>query len=238
MASMSQARVRFPSYPHEVLAVVLSVRSQSLAVLMWRRGKDPEAGRWALPGGGVAADQRLREALTNHLAAKVDVREIAWLEQLATHSRVDRDPRARVIATGYLAIVPSDIEPTLPPDAAWLPVDHLPDTAFDHHFFVSAAVDRLRAKLSYTNIGFAVAPPEFTIQKLRLIVSAALGYDVGSTNLHRVLTRRHMIEPTGHKTVAGAVGGRPAALFRFQKHTLEVSDPFAVLKPPPAPVRG
>ena len=39
----------------------------------------------------------------------------------------------------------------------------LPPLAFDHHYFVEAAVERLRAKLSYTNIGFALAPREFTV---------------------------------------------------------------------------
>ena len=52
------------------------------------------------------------------------------------------------------------------------------------------SVDRLRAKLSYTNIAFALAPAEFTIAELRDIVSAALGYEVDATNLNRVMTRR------------------------------------------------
>ena len=232
--------VPFPSYPHEVLAVVLSVRTDeesgahALSVLLWRRGEEPDAGSWALPGGGVAADERLRDALSGHLAAKVDVREIAWLEQVATHSRVDRDPRARVLATGYLALVPPDAHPVLPADTRWWPVDDLPSTAFDHHWFIGAAVDRLRAKLSYTNVGFALAPAEFTVARLREVVVAALGYDVSATNLHRVMTRRGAIEPTGERAVAGAVGGRPAALYRFRSRELEVTDPFAVLKPPSA----
>ena len=229
---MSATRVPFPSYPHEVLAVVLSVRENALQVLLWRREQPPYADRWALPGGGVRADQRLRDAVSGHLSAKVDVREIAWLEQVATHSRVDRDPRGRVLATGYLALVPPDAEPVLPSDTAWFPTPALPPTAFDHHFFVAAAVDRLRAKLSYTNIGFALAPREFTIQRLREVVSAALGYDVGATNLHRVMTRRQMIEPTGARSAPGQSGGRPAALYRFRQRTLEVTDPFAVLRPP------
>jgi hypothetical protein len=222
----------FPSYPHEVLAVVLAVREQSLQVLLWRRAQEPDAGRWALPGGGVSADQRLRDAVSAHLVVKADIREIAWLEQVATHSRVDRDPRARVLATGYLAILAPDPQPTLPADTAWFPVHDLPGTAFDHHFFVGAAVDRLRAKLSYTNIGFALAPDEFTIQRLRELLSAALGYDVGATNLQRVMTRRRMIEPTGGTALPGSGGGRPAALYRFRQRTLEITDPFAVLKPP------
>jgi 8-oxo-dGTP diphosphatase len=182
----------------------------------------------------VSPTQRLRDAITAHLATKVDVREIAWLEQVATHSRVDRDPRGRVLATGYLALLPADLEPALPGDTAWFELGDLPRTAFDHHYFIEAASDRLRAKLSYTNIGFALAPPEFTIQRLRDIVSASLGYEVDQTNLHRVLTRREMIEPTGAKALPGRSGGRPAAVFRFRERTLVESDPFATLRPPAA----
>lgn len=226
----------FPAYPHEVVAVVLSVRDGRLSVLLWQRSLAPDAGRWALPGGGVGADQRLRDAVTAHLEAKVDVRGIAWLEQVATHSRVDRDPRGRVLATAYLALVPTGTEPRLPDDTAWYDVADLPPTALDHHFFVAAAVERLRAKLSYTNIGFALVPEEFTIAGLRDVLVPALGHPVDATNLQRVMTRRDMIEPTGERTSSGSAGGRPAALFRFRQRTLTVTDPFAVLRPPASSV--
>lgn len=224
--------VNIPSYPHEVLAVVLSVRDGNLCVLLWRRGQSPFRYRWALPGGGVQPTERLREAITCHLAAKVDVRDVAHLEQLATHSAIDRDPRARVLATAYLGLVPSDVQPNLPADTAWHRVDELPRTAFDHHYFIDAAVGRLRAKLSYTNIGFALAPAEFTIAELRDLFSAALGYELGATNLTRVLTRRQVIGPTERTARPGQSGGRPAAVYKFVARELTVTDPFAVLRPP------
>jgi hypothetical protein len=230
----SGAGLPFPAYPHEVLGVVLSVRDGRLSVLLWQRTRPPDEHRWALPGGGVLPTQRLREAISTHLAAKVDVRNISWLEQVATHSKVDRDPRARVLATGYLALVPVDVTPELPDDTAWFDVADLPPTAFDHHFFIEAAVERLRAKLSYTNIGFGLAPVEFTVHTLRMIVSAALGYEVSATNLNRVMTRRQMIEPTGTTTSSSSHGGRPAGVYRFTARTLTVTDPFAVLRPPRA----
>jgi ADP-ribose pyrophosphatase YjhB (NUDIX family) len=234
-ATEGEARdVGWPSYPHEVLAVVLAVRERHLCVLLWRRRQAPHRGRWALPGGGVRSDERLRDAITRQLADKVDVRGVAHLEQLATHSVVNRDPRARVLATAYLGLVPADAEPELPADTAWHPIPGLPPTAFDHHFFIDAAVDRLRAKLSYTNIGFALAPPRFTISELRDIISAALGYQVSSTNLARVLTRRLMIEATSDRAAPSSAGGRPAAVYRFVTHELTITDPFAVLKPPAA----
>jgi hypothetical protein len=222
----------WPAYPHEVVAVVLSVRGGVLSVLMWKRAQAPFATRWALPGGGVAPDVRLRTAILGHLADKVEVREVAHIEQLATHSNIHRDPRARVLATAYLGIVPSSAMPSLPSDAAWQPVSDLPPTAFDHAEFISAAVDRLRAKLSYTNIGFALAPKEFTLSMLRDIISAALGYPVAQTNMARVMTRRNLIVPTGDLTVSGRAGGRPAMTYRFVSRELAVTDPFAVLRPP------
>ena len=228
----------WPCYPHEVLAVVLSVRDDALSVLLWQRALPPHRGRWALPGGSVRPDERLREAITRHLAEKVEIRELTHLEQLATHSDPRRDPRGRVLATGYLGVVPSDAVPQLPDDTRWHSVADLPTTAFDHHFFVSAGVERLRAKLSYTNIGFALVPPEFPLSTLRRVISAALGYRVAYANLMRVMDRRQLLEPTGRTAAPGPAGGRPAAIYRFHSRELVVTDPFAVLKPPRASDHG
>jgi 8-oxo-dGTP diphosphatase len=214
-----------------VVAVVLSVRDGVLSVLMWRRAQAPFARRWALPGGGVGETERLRTSILRHLIEKVDVTEVAHLEQLATHSNIQRDPRGRVLATAYLGLVPSSVSPQLPSDTAWHPIADLPPTAFDHVDFISAAVERLRAKLTYTNIGFALAPQEFALSELRDVISGALGYPVTQTNLARVMTRRGLIEPTRARRQSGPAGGRPAMRYRFRSHELEVTDPFAVLKP-------
>ena len=61
---------------------------------------------------------------------------------------------------------------------------------------VVAGRERLRAKLSYTNLGFALAPATFTLGELRDVYVAALGHDVSPTNLRRVLERRRSIAPT------------------------------------------
>ncbi|HET8651655.1 MAG TPA: NUDIX domain-containing protein [Gaiellaceae bacterium] len=217
---------------HVTLAVVLQVRERALKVLLWRRGREPFAGRWALPGGALDAGQTLEESIRHQLAAKVDVRDLAHLEQLQTRSDPARHPDRWELATAYLGLVPGDVDPALPDDTRWLPVDRLRGTAFDHGDIVRSGVARLRAKLSYTNVGFALAPSEFTLSELRVIYAAALGHDVSATNLHRVLVRRGVLEPTGGRRDPGRTGGRPASLFRFRSRALEVTDPFAVLRPP------
>ena len=67
---------------HEALAVVLQVRDGELQVLLWQRAREPFNGAWALPGGALGASETLEASIRRHLAAKVDVRDLAHLEQL------------------------------------------------------------------------------------------------------------------------------------------------------------
>lgn len=217
---------------HEVLAAVLQVRDASLQVLLWQRALGPDAGRWALPGGKLDAREDVRRSVQRQLAEKVDVREVAHVEQLGVFSAPERMPDERTVATAFLGLVPCGADPTLPADTAWHPVGDLPQTAFDHGTIVLDAQDRLRAKLSYTNLGFALAPPEFTVSELRELYAAALGHRVSATNLQRVLERRNVLVPTGGTSPSGPSGGRPAAVYRFADTCIKVTDPFAVLRPP------
>jgi ADP-ribose pyrophosphatase YjhB (NUDIX family) len=217
---------------HEALGVVLQVREERLQALLWRRAREPFLGAWALPGGRLSASETLEESIRRHLAAKVDVRELSHLEQLETLSDPERFPRERLVGTAYLGLVPAGIDPSVPEDTEWHEVDELPEMAFDHLAVVLAGRERLRAKLSYTNIGFALAPATFTIAELRRLYRAALGHDVSATNLQRVLLRRRLLEATGDMRPPGRAGGRPAAVYRFRTRDLEVTDQFAVLRPP------
>jgi ADP-ribose pyrophosphatase YjhB (NUDIX family) len=229
---VSDPWAKTPSPAHSVAAVVFQVRDGRLAVLLWERALEPFAGAWSLPGGELAAGETLEQSIRRHLAAKVDVRELAHLEQLDTRSEPDRNPLRWELATAYLGLVPTDVDPALPSDTRWHPVDALPALAFDHGPIVLAGRERLRAKLSYTNVGFALAPAEFSISELRGLYRAALGHEVSATNLQRVLLRRHLLVETGARREPGPAGGRPAALYRFATPQLEVTDPFAVLRPP------
>jgi 8-oxo-dGTP diphosphatase len=212
--------------------VVLQVRDGVLQVLLWQRAREPFAGTWALPGGYLVPGETLEESIRRHLAEKVDVREVAHLEQLETRSEPDRAPHEWQLATAYLGLVPIDADPRVPDDTAWHPVDALPRLAFDHESIVLAGRERLRAKLSYTNVGFALAPVEFTISQLRDVYAAALGHPVSATNLQRVLLRRGVLESTRKMRASGPTGGRPGTVFRFRTRTLEITDQFAVLRPP------
>ncbi|WP_278313208.1 NUDIX hydrolase [Lolliginicoccus levis] len=229
---------------HEVLVAVFQVRpgpghpegspraTPELCVLLWQRALPPMPGTWSLPGGRLRDDEDLPTSARRQLAEKVDVRELAHLEQLSVFSDPSRVPGRRVIASTFLGLIPCQAEPELPADTTWHPVARLPGMAFDHRIVVDHARSRLAAKLSYTNIGFALAPGEFTVSTLRTIYSAALGYPVDATNLQRVLGRRGVITPTGTTAPSGRTGGRPAALYRYTDTDYRVTDEFAALRPP------
>lgn len=210
---------------------MFKITDGELTVLAWKRVRDPYDGAWALPSGPLEGEESLGACVARHLATKVDLDEIAHLEQLETRSDPGRDPFQRTVATAYLGLVPSTAQPQLPDNAGWLRVARLPAMAFDHASVVSSAVERLQRKLSYSNIGFGLAPGEFTIAQLRDIYSAALGREVSATNLQRVLQRRGQLEPTGRTAPSRTGGGRPAALYRFVDRSLTITDPFAALRP-------
>ena len=167
----------------------------------------------------LVAEAALRrgERLEAAFERAVDVRSLAHVEQLET--RVLADGR---VATAYLGLAPRDGGPA----GDWRAVRAREDG------LVRSARARLRAKLSYTNLGFALAPPTFTISELRDVYVAALGHDVSATNRQRVLVRRGALERADGRRAPGRAGGRPAALFRFAARRLEVTDEFAALRPP------
>jgi hypothetical protein len=192
------------STSHVALGVVMRARAGQLEVLLDRGG---------LPGAALAPGESLEAALRR----AVDVPALAHVEQLET--RVQEDGS---VATAYLGLVSSESEV----EGDW---HAAADVALP---FVGAAQSRLRAKLSYTNVGFALAPATFTISELREVYVAALGHDVSATNLQRVLVRRGVLERVDGRRAPGRSGGRPAALFRFASDRLEVTDEFATLRPP------
>jgi 8-oxo-dGTP diphosphatase len=190
------------STAHVLLAVVLRARAGGL---------DAAVSSVRRNGG---------ESLEGALARAVDVGALAHVEQLET--RILRDGS---LATAYLGLVQADAD-------GRLRLPGSPPETTDERELVAAAQARLRAKLSYTNIGFALAPATFTISELREFYVAALGHDVSATNLQRVLLRRGVLERVGERRPPGRAGGRPAALFRFASNRLEVTDEFAALRPP------
>ena len=105
-AYMSHAANPLLKYPRPSVAVdvVALTVADGLRVAVYKRTEPPGKGNWALPGGFVRIDESLDDAAARLLAQKAGF-EGVFLEQLYTFGDVRRDPRGRVIAVAYYALV-------------------------------------------------------------------------------------------------------------------------------------
>lgn len=224
-------------YRHEAIAVVLrSHPKEGFSFLAATRTREPFEGKLALPSGPMEVNETLEDAISRHLSAKAYLDKPTHIEQLGTQSSPRRDPFDRTVATAYMVLVSWDQQWQLPPGAQWVPISQVlgnmnGSMAFDHAGLVELAASRLRAKLSYTNLGYALAPNEFRISDLANAYAFILGHEVSATNLQRILSRRGQLVGTDKKAQPGTEGGRPAKLFSFAQRSLVITDQFATLRP-------
>jgi 8-oxo-dGTP diphosphatase len=201
--------------------VVFGFDGAGLQVLLIRRGIEPFLGTWALPGGFVRMDEDLESAARRELEEETSLREV-FLEQLYTFGSLDRDPRGRVVSVGYFALVRPDQHPAKgdsdASEAAWFPIDDLPDLAFDHPQILATARERLRGKIRYQPVGFELLPKRFTLTQIQDLYEAILGRPVDKRNFRKKLLAFDFLIPLEEFT-----GGahRPARLHRFDRRKYE-----------------
>ena len=225
---------RFPRPSVAVDVVLLTVRAGALYALRGRRDGHPHRGRWALPGGFLRIDESLDDAAVRVLRMKAGLAD-AFVEQLYTFGRPDRDPRTRVISVAYYVLVdPAALDRAVATadaglrlarlDVPWPgeiggPVGATDEAgsplalAFDHADILGMSVKRIRGKLDYAPIGFELLPDTFSLRDLRLVHEAILGRALNKDSFRRRMLDRGLVEPTGRR--ATGVGHRPPELYRF-----------------------
>ena len=217
--------------------VLMSIIDGAPAALLIRREEHPALGLWSLPGGFVRIDEALDDAARRILHEKAQME--AYIEQLYTFGRVDRDPRMRVITIAYFALLPADqfaaalkanrhlalarIAVGWPGESGG-PVEAIGEDgplplAFDHQEILSLAILRLRGKLDYSPVGFALLPPLFTLRQLQDVHEAILGVPLNKSAFRRRMLDRGWLAPTGARETGASF--RPAELFRFASPPLQ-----------------
>ena len=123
--------------------------SGALSVLLIERGGEPYKGCWAFPGGFLEMDETVEQGAVRELQEETGLilsAENSPLRQLGCYSRVDRDPRGRVITIAFYALVENPAAVCGADDASdarWFPVSALPPLAFDHDKILADALQRL-----------------------------------------------------------------------------------------------
>src|SRR5579872_1775203 len=195
--------------------VLLTILDRQLHLLLIKRLARPFENRYALPGGFVHDEESLDAAAIRELREETGVEKV-YLEQLYSFGDPKRDPRGRVVTVAYYALVPHTQAlhaGTDAADAAWFPLDDLPALAFDHREIVEYAHQRIRNKLDYTNVGFELLSPKFTLSELQVVHEAILGESLDKRNFRRKVMQKGIVKALKEWQQTGR---KPAQLYRFR----------------------
>jgi 8-oxo-dGTP diphosphatase len=197
-----------------VIVVIFTVDDGELKVLLISRSAEPSRGLWSLPGGVLAHDESLDEAATHKLREETGVTDV-YLEQLYTFHDLDDQ---RSVAVAYFALVDSrqaQLAHRRTWRPAWFLIADLPRLAFDNSRVIDYALQRLRAKLDYSNVAYSLLPPYFTLSQLQRVHEAILSRPLDKRNFRKRMLSLAIIEPTGRTATEGA--HRPAQLYAFRE---------------------
>lgn len=190
---------------------LFTIREGSLQVLMTRRKEHPYQGKLALPGVFVGMAETLDEAAARALRQKTGLQDV-YMEQLYTWGQLDRDPRMRVISVSYYALVPeADLHPE--EGADFYPAEEIAeaaDIAFDHSQIVAYGRERIRNKVSYTDIAFSLVGEEFTLPELQRVYEILLGQMLYKANFRKKIADK--IAETDKMT--SGTQHRPSRIYR------------------------
>jgi ADP-ribose pyrophosphatase YjhB (NUDIX family) len=201
--------------------VIFRVADDSLQALLVKIKHGPFRGRWAFPGGLVGIGEALDAAARRELHEKTPVRGV-YLEQLFTFGDPARNPAAHVVSTAYFALLPASAPLSRPgskyADAVWIDVTRLPPLAYDHNRVAAVALERLRAKIDYTNVVYGLLPREFTLGELQRIYEVIRARALDRRNFRRKILDSGLLQSV-QRMRRGA--HRPAALYRFRDRRLQ-----------------
>lgn len=205
-----------PSVICTVDVVLLTLSAGELKVLLHQRPQEPFSGAWALPGGYIHAQQ---DVSAWHAAARVLQDKVGivspYLEQLATYSGPERDPRGWSVSIVYFALVSEDLLPADQRGLKLCAVSHLPRLAFDHRDIVDLAVARVRSKSQYSSLPVYLCAEQMTLPQLQAVYEAVLGEPINKVSFRRKIDELGMLEPVEGAQETGQAH-RPAQFYRLK----------------------
>lgn len=212
-----------PSVTVDVL--FFTIIEKKLKILLIKRAAWPYKGFWALPGGFVSMKEDLDSAAAREIFQECGVKNL-YLEQLYTFGEPKRDPRTRVITVAYYALAPfteiNKIQKEEVREAKYFAVEDLPKMAFDHKKIIKIGFERLKSKIGYSNIAFALLPKSFSLSEVQNIYQVILGRKIDKRNFRKWILSSGLLISTGKKTDGSA--HRPAMLYEFAKHEVVTFD--------------
>lgn len=207
----------FPTVICTVDVVLMTLKDDALHVVLLTRKNAPFAGAPALPGGYIHAqeDRTAWDAAARVLRDKTGIVS-PYLEQLATYSGADRDPRGWSASIVYYALISEELLPEGGEGLHLAPVAALPALPFDHGEIVALAVERVRSKSQYSSLPVYLCGERMTLPRLQAVYEAVLGEPINKVSFRRKIDELGMLEPIEGELTSGAAH-RPAQMYRLRE---------------------
>ena len=202
--------------------VLFSINEESLCVRLISVNRPPYfINKPGLPGGLIHPQETAEESTRRYLKEKTGISpQKAYMEQLYTFSAVDRDPRGRVVAVAYMALVPwnalSGSEKYKNEYSWWSVADKTHALAYDHDKILELALNRLRSRIRYTTLISKLMPEEFTLTELEKAYESILKTDLDKRNFRKKISKLGILKELPRKRAGGR--SRPAKLYKFSKN--------------------
>lgn len=120
---------------------------ESCHVLLVKRGIEPFKGSYALPGGFVEYGEDIDDAVHREVREETGLDGLPF-RQFHAFGGPDRDPRGHTVTVVYVAVIVGEPPAVRGGDdaaaAAWVPVDPLPDLAFDHAVILGKVLEAMK----------------------------------------------------------------------------------------------
>ncbi|MDE6143970.1 MAG: NUDIX hydrolase [Muribaculaceae bacterium] len=204
-------------YPHAAITadcVIFGFNEKAMKILLIERGNEPYLGYWALPGGFMRIDETIEECASRELREETNLNNV-YIDQFRVYSRVNRDPRERVVTVAFIALVkPEDYNVIAGDDAAkamWFDENMLPPLAFDHREIILDAREYLKEILRLKPIAFELLSKTFSISELQTIYEVINQTSYDRRNFLRTAIDSEVISEI--KSTDTTSGGRPSKLY-------------------------
>jgi 8-oxo-dGTP diphosphatase len=203
--------------------VIFALSETGLQVLLMKRGTEPFADHWALPGGWIHVDEDtdLDAAARRVLFDKTGV-ETPYLEQLRTFGGKSRDPRGWSLSIAYVALISAHEvllrQGSNATDVAWWSIEGNEVavlTAFDHSNIFRSALARLRDKVEYSTLPVHLLPAGFTLGELQSVYERILGRRLDKSAFRKRVAEADFVEPVPGEMRRAS--NRPAQVYRLKK---------------------
>lgn len=234
LAGYDASKYERPSVTADIVIFTLD-STDTLNVLLIKRGGFPYKDCWAIPGGFVnVGKESVDEAAARELKEETGIDNV-YLKQLYTFGEPGRDPRTTVISVAYTALVPKDMLHfqagddakdaqlfrirydingiIFENDTTSFTEDEL---AFDHSDIIRMAITRLRNRIDYEDDALSLLKNRecFTISELKRIHESIKNSPLDLPNFRKAFIRDYVETGKVKELEDSRLGkGKPAKLY-------------------------